>query len=77
MSEERRKRQQERESTGQSNARKYVQWGIVLGLVAAAFLGGRYYRNHRYDAFAQCLAARQAKMYGLFWCAHRFATCLT
>lgn len=70
MSEERRKRQQERESAGQRSARKYVQWGIVLGLVAAAFVAGRYYRNHRYDGFAQCLAARQAKMYGLFWCPH-------
>ncbi len=70
MSEERRKRQQERESAGQNNARKYGQWGIVLGLVAAAFVGGRYYRNHRYDSFAQCLAVRQVKMYGLFWCPH-------
>jgi hypothetical protein len=70
MSEERRKRQQERESAGQNSARKYVQWGIIIGLMVAAFIGGRYYRNHRYDSFAQCLAARQAKMYGLFWCPH-------
>ena len=42
----------------------------VLILLAGAYLAGRYYRNHRYDSFAQCLAAKQAKMYGLYWCAH-------
>ena len=35
-----------------------------------AFLGGRYYRDHKYDSFAKCLAAQQAKMYGLYWCPH-------
>ena len=70
MSEERRKRQQERESAGQNSARKYVQWGIVLIVVATAYGAYRYYLNHRYDAFAQCLAARQGRMYGLFWCPH-------
>ncbi len=26
--------------------------------------------SHIYDSFAQCLAAKHAKMYGLFWCPH-------
>jgi hypothetical protein len=26
--------------------------------------------SHIYDAFAQCLAAKHVKMYGLFWCPH-------
>jgi hypothetical protein len=26
--------------------------------------------NHTYDSFAQCLATKHAKMYGLFWCPH-------
>ena len=43
---------------------------VVLILLAGAYLAGRYYRNHKYDSFAQCLAAKQAKMYGLYWCPH-------
>jgi len=72
MSEERRKRQQEREgsSEGSGRGQKYLKWGIVILLLVAAFTAGRYYRNHKYDAFAQCLASRQAKMYGLYWCPH-------
>src|SRR5271157_298324 len=72
MSEERRKRQQERHGAdeGSENGRKYLKWGGVLLLLVAAFVAGRYYKNHKYDAFAKCLAARQAKMYGLYWCPH-------
>lgn len=47
-----------------------LTYASILVLVAAAFLGGRYYRNHKYDSFAKCLASKQAKMYGLFWCPH-------
>jgi len=39
-------------------------------LFVLAYAGGWYYRNHRYDGFAKCLAAKQAKMYGLYWCPH-------
>ncbi|MGO9086334.1 MAG: hypothetical protein ACLQBK_13995 [Candidatus Sulfotelmatobacter sp.] len=72
MSEERRKRQQDRQGAdeGAGNGRKYLKWGGVLLLLLAAFVAGRYYRNHKYDSFAKCLAARQAKMYGLYWCPH-------
>ena len=45
-------------------------YALLLALFAAAYLGGRYYRSHRYDSFAQCLGAKQAKMYGLYWCPH-------
>ena len=72
MSDERRKKQQKRDGNGSSEAKtkKIVTYGLVLFLLAAAFLGGRYYRNHRYDSFAKCLASKQAKMYGLYWCPH-------
>jgi glutaredoxin len=43
--------------------------GIVL-LVSGAYGLGWYHRNHRYDAFAQCMAAKQVKMYGAYWCPH-------
>ena len=72
MSEERRKRRQEREgnSEGSGKVKTYLKWSVVILLLVAAFIAGRYYRNHKYDAFAKCLAARQAKMYGLYWCPH-------
>ena len=70
MSDDRRKRQQDRESAGPAISKKVLSYAVVLGLLAAAFLGGRYYRNHKYDSFAKCLAGKQAKMYGLYWCPH-------
>lgn len=72
MSEERRQKQQEREGTDRSETKtkKTITYGVVLILLAGAFLGGRYYRNHKYDSFAKCLASKQAKMYGLYWCPH-------
>lgn len=68
MSEERRQRQQERGK--ENDPKKLLLWlGIPL-LFAGAYYAGWYHRNHRYDAFAQCLSAKQAKMYGLYWCPH-------
>jgi hypothetical protein len=47
---------------------------VILVLVAAAFAAtyylGRRRRSHRLDRFAQCLADKQVKMYGLYWCTH-------
>jgi len=72
MSEERRKRQLEREGSGSSggSTKKMSTYGIVAILLGAAFIAGRYYKNHKYDAFAKCLGTKQAKMYGLYWCPH-------
>jgi hypothetical protein len=69
MSEERRKRQQERDRQP-LDLRKYLAWAGILILFAAAYLAGWYHRNHKYDSFAKCLATKQAKMYGLYWCPH-------
>ena len=49
---------------------KYIAWGAVALLLAVGYLAGWYYKNHRYDNFAKCLASKQAKMYGLYWCPH-------
>ena len=72
MSDERRKKQLEREGVAASDPKrkKMFTYGAVLVLLVAAFIAGRYYRNHKYDSFAQCLATKQAKMYGLYWCPH-------
>jgi hypothetical protein len=71
MSEERRKRQQEREGVSKGGkGRTYLTWGAIVLLFVGAFAAGRYYRNHKYDSFAKCLAAHDAKMYGLYWCPH-------
>lgn len=71
MSEERRKRQQERGGIADSKPKlKLVLWGMVVVLFAGAFWAGRYHTNHHYDAFAKCMATKQAKMYGLYWCPH-------
>jgi hypothetical protein len=71
MSEERRKRQAEHSGgSRQGKAKKALIYGGVLILLAGAFIAGRHYRDHKYDSFAQCLASKQAKMYGLYWCPH-------
>jgi hypothetical protein len=76
MSEARRKRQLERvgdrvsEPGTKSPSRKRMIWaGVVLALIVA-YVGFWYYSNHRYDEFAKCLASKQSKMYGLYWCPH-------
>ena len=73
MSEERRKRHQERLGEPEANPesrKKMLIWGGIVMLFVLAWTAGWYYRNHRYDGFAKCLASKQAKMYGLYWCPH-------
>src|SRR6516164_4232581 len=69
MSEERRKRQQAGKDEG-SKAKKVLIYAIVVALFVGAYLAGRYYKNHKYDSFAKCLASKNARMYGLYWCPH-------
>jgi hypothetical protein len=70
MSEERRKRQQEREGIQEPKSKKALLYVVILILFAGAFFAGRYYKDHKYDSFAHCLASKNAKMYGLYWCPH-------
>lgn len=69
MSEVSRKRQQLSQSDG-SKTKKVILYVVIAALLAGAYLAGRYYKNHKYDSFAKCLAAKNAKMYGLYWCPH-------
>jgi hypothetical protein len=70
MSDDRRKRQDDRIASSTGKRKNYLMYGVVLVLLAGAYFAGRYYRNHKYDSFAKCLASKQAKMYGLYWCPH-------
>ena len=72
MSEQRRKQRQKQNPVEEpsNSSRKTLIWaGIVLALLVA-YGAWWYYTNHRYDGFAKCLAAKQTKMYGLYWCPH-------
>ena len=71
MSEARRKRQQEREGgSGDGKTKNVLIYGGIVVLLAAAYYAGWHHKNHKYDAFAQCLGTKQARMYGLYWCPH-------
>jgi hypothetical protein len=43
---------------------------LIIAAFALTYYLGRRRRTTRLDAFAQCLAAKQARMYGAFWCPH-------
>jgi hypothetical protein len=72
MSEERRKRRQEKDPVPQAkgSSREVLIWAGIVVLAILAYAGHWYYVNHRYDGFAKCLASKQTKMYGLYWCPH-------
>jgi hypothetical protein len=71
MSEERRKRRQSRhgDDPGDRRSKTWI-YVVVIAAFAVGLLLYRFYLSHRYDSFAKCLAAHQAKMYGLYWCPH-------
>jgi hypothetical protein len=50
--------------------RKVLTILLIVAAFAAAYYLGRRKRTRRLDVFAQCLTAKQAKMYGLSWCPH-------
>ena len=70
MSDERRKRQLERDGGSSASNRKLLTYAAILVVAVGVYYAGWRYKNHKYDAFAQCLATKQAKMYGLYWCPH-------
>ncbi len=72
MSEERRKRRQERVApeANPRSRKKMLIWGGIGVLFVAAYAAGWEYKSHRYDDFAKCMASKQVKMYGAYWCPH-------
>ncbi len=61
---------QKKNASSKDRKKTFLMYGVVLLLLAGAYLAGRYYRGDKYDSFAKCLADKQAKMYGLYWCPH-------
>jgi hypothetical protein len=73
MSEERKQRQAEQEAQDQPKSgmlRKIITVLLIVAAFAGAYYLGKRKRTSRLDAFAQCLAQKQVKMYGLYWCTH-------
>jgi len=72
MSEERRRRQQERQQEAQPNPwiRRIALLILVVAVAAGLYLLVRHRQSNRLNAFAQCLTAKGAKMYGAYWCPH-------
>jgi len=72
MSQERRKRQQEREQEGKPGSLlpKVAIVVVAVAVIAAGLWFLRHKQNNRMDAFARCLTDKGAKMYGAYWCPH-------
>jgi hypothetical protein len=56
--------------TESSSARKIVTAVLIVAAFAAVIYLGLRKRGNRLDAFGKCLAAKQVKMYGAYWCPH-------
>jgi hypothetical protein len=72
MSDERRKKQQERTRESQPNPwiAKIGIFIVIVAIVAGLFMFVHHQQSKRLNGFAQCLNAKGAKMYGAFWCPH-------
>jgi glutaredoxin len=72
MSEERLKKQQQRSGSTEAepHSRKLMMACGMVVLLAAGYTAGWYHKNHRYDALGRCMASKQVKMFGAYWCPH-------
>ena len=53
-----------------SSASKIITAVLIVAAFAAVIYLGLRKRGNRLDAFAKCIAAKQARMYGAYWCPH-------
>jgi hypothetical protein len=53
-----------------SSRKKIVTAVLIVAAFAVVIYLGLRKRGSRLDAFAKCLAGKQAKMYGAYWCPH-------
>jgi hypothetical protein len=65
------KRKEERQERSKAELlRTIIIAVLIVGAFGGAYRLGKRKRASRLDAFAQCLAGKQAKIYGLYWCTH-------
>ena len=72
MSEQRRKRKEQRESPkSQGRAlHKILIAAAILSVIFGVYYFTYYRQGHTHDALAKCLTQKQVKMYGAYWCPH-------
>jgi hypothetical protein len=72
MSEEGGKERQDRAGAVVSNpkSRERLIWAGIGMVIVFGYVGFWYHDNYRYDGFAKCMASKQVKMYGAYWCPH-------
>jgi hypothetical protein len=72
MSEKRKQRKQDRNRDAQAQplVLKIVVVVVIVAVCAGLYFLLRHKHDARMDAFAQCLGAKGAKMYGAYWCPH-------
>jgi hypothetical protein len=68
MSKESKKR--EEEAQPKSLRRKIVTAVLIVAAFAAVIYLALRKRGSRFDTFAKCVASKQARMYGAYWCPH-------
>jgi hypothetical protein len=56
--------------TESASARKIVTGLLIVAAFALVIYLGLRKRGSRLDSFAKCLSAKQATMYGAYWCPH-------
>jgi phage baseplate assembly protein gpV len=69
MSKEREKRERQGQEKS-SPARKITTAVLIVAAFAVVIYLGVRKRGSRFDSFARCVATKQAKMYGAYWCPH-------
>jgi hypothetical protein len=69
MSKEREKREEEAKARS-LHSRKILTAVLIVAAFAVVIYLGLRKRGSRFDSFAKCLAVKQAKMYGAYWCPH-------
>src|SRR5262249_61214333 len=50
--------------------RRALSAGLMVGAFGGVYFLGQRRKTSRLAAFAKCLSAKQAKMYGAYWCPH-------
>ena len=79
MSNERKKRREQAQAEAQAQLqgkisampmRKIITGALIVAAFAVVIYLALHKRESRLDGFAKCVAAKQAKMYGAYWCPH-------